>query len=164
MIAAPHTTNWDLPYTLAAFGVFRIPVRFTIKKEWLKPPLGFIMRFLGAIGIDRRPKSARGEKISFTEAMAKLFDDHEHLAVLVTPEGTRGYVEQWKTGFYYVAKMANVPIALGFLDYKEKHAGVGKIVYPSDNMEADLRKIMEFYRPKNAKFPEKFSIDQRYLP
>lgn len=164
MIASPHTSNWDLLFTLAAFGAFKIPLRFTIKKEWMKPPAGWLMRFFGAIGIDRRPKGESGRKISFTEAMVRLFDGREHLSVLVTPEGTRSLVTEWKTGFYYVAKEAGVPVALGFLDYKDKHAGVGKLVYPSDDMAADMREIMEFYAPIIGKNPEQFSVDQRYLP
>lgn len=162
MIASPHTSNWDLLFTLSAFGFFRIPLRFTIKKEWMRPPAGWFIRFLGGIGIDRRPKGESGRKLSFTEAMVRLFDKRDHLTVLVTPEGTRTKVTKWKTGFYYVAKQAGVPVALGFLDYKNKHAGVGKLVYPSDDMEADMREIMAFYAPIKGKNPEQFSIDERY--
>ncbi|MGF1534342.1 MAG: 1-acyl-sn-glycerol-3-phosphate acyltransferase [Bernardetiaceae bacterium] len=164
MIAAPHTSNWDLLFTLSTFGVFKIPLRFTIKREWMFPPMGWFFAFLGAIGIDRRPKEESGRKISFTQAMIRLFDQHEHLTVLVTPEGTRAYSQEWKTGFYHVAKAAGVPVALGFLDYKEKHAGVGAVVYPSDDMAADMRQIMAFYQTIHGKYPEKFSIDTRYRP
>ena len=73
-------------------------------------------------------------------------------------------METWKTGFYYVAKEAKVPIAFGYLDYKTKTAGIGKVIWPGEDMEADMREIMEFYQNIHPKFPELFSVDIRYLP
>ena len=117
---------------------------------------------MGGIGIDRSPRKPGEERLSMTEAMADLFKKHQRLAVMVTPEGSRSLRTEWKTGFYYVAKMADVPIALGYLDYAKKEAGVGMMVHPSDDMESDLRKIMAFYRDIGPKYPEKFSVDLRY--
>ncbi len=162
MIAAPHTSNWDLYFTRAAFAVLKIPVRFTIKKEWIRTPIGIFLLFLGAIPIDRKPKGMK-KPISMTDAMVNLFEHREQLTVLVTPEGTRSYQDRWRSGFYHVAQKANVPIALGYLDYKNKVAGVGGVVYLSGDMQADMKKIMEFYATISPKYPEKFSIDKRYL-
>lgn len=163
MLAVPHTSNWDIVYARAAFALLRVPVKFTIKKEWLRPPFGWLIKPLGGIGIDRSPKQPGEPRQSMVEAMAELFDKHPgSFVVLVTPEGTRSLSKQWKSGFYHVAKQAGVPITLGYLDYAKKEAGVGAIVYLTDDYEADMRKIMDFYRDKTAKFPAQFSLDERY--
>lgn len=163
MLAVPHTSNWDIVYARAAFSLLRVPVRFTIKKEWLRLPFGWLLKPLGAIGIDRTPKHPGEPRPSMVEAMADLFAQHQGpLVVLITPEGTRSKVSQWKSGFYHVAKMADVPITLGYLDYAKKEAGVGGIVHLTDDYEADMRKIMDFYRGKTARFPDQFSLDERF--
>jgi 1-acyl-sn-glycerol-3-phosphate acyltransferase len=163
IIAAPHTSNWDLWYARLAFFLMNIPLRFTIKKEWMRFPFGPLTRALGGIGIDRSPKQPGQPRKSMTEAMADLFTKHDVLAVMVTPEGTRSLRTEWKTGFYHVAQMANVPIALGYLDYKRKHAGVGPIIHPSGDIDMDMRTMMDFYRNIAPCHPDKFSLDQRYV-
>jgi 1-acyl-sn-glycerol-3-phosphate acyltransferase len=115
MIAAPHTSNWDLFYARIAFILLDIPVRFTVKKEWLRFPFNLFMKPLGAIGIDRSPKIPGQPRKSMVEAMTELFKNKDELVVMVTPEGTRKKTTKWKTGFYYVALNANVPISLGYL-------------------------------------------------
>ena len=163
IIASPHTSNWDLVYARAAFYLMGIPLRFTIKKEWLDSPLGWLVKRSGGLAIDRTPKKPGEPRKSMTQAMIDLFEEHQTLAMMVTPEGTRSLRKEWKMGFYHVAAGANVPIALGYLDYKRKHAGVGPIVYPSGDMDADLKKIMAFYKDIGPKHPEKFSVDERYV-
>ncbi|PIY08766.1 MAG: acyltransferase [Flexibacter sp. CG_4_10_14_3_um_filter_32_15] len=163
LIASPHTTNWDAIYTIAWFDIAKINWRFTIKKEWIKPPFGKMLLNMGAIGIDRRPKIVGEERPSMVQAMANLFTENEKLAVVFTPEATRNKVTEWKMGFYYAAKLANVPIVLGYLDYQKREAGVTKFIIPSDDMEADLKEIMDFYKDKKGKYPEKFSVDLRYV-
>lgn len=163
IIAAPHTSNWDLFFARLAFYLMDVPLRFTIKKEWLRFPFGPLTRAMGGIGIDRRPKVEGDPRKSMTEAMADLFTTHKRLAVMVTPEGTRSLRTEWKTGFYYVALTAGVPIALGYLDYARKHAGVGPIIHPTGDIDADMRKIMDFYRDIAPKHREKFSLDERYV-
>jgi len=159
MIASPHTSNWDLYYARLAFVLMRIPVRFTVKKEWLKFPFNILMKPIGAIGIDRSPKTGSIERKSMVEAMTDLFKEHDDLVVLVTPEGTRSLSTKWKSGFYYVALNAGVPITLGYLDYANKVAGVGKAVYPSGDYNKDMREIMDFYKDIKGRYPEKFSVD-----
>lgn len=162
IIASPHTSNWDLVYARSAFYLMGIPLRFTIKREWLRPPFGWLVKAMGGLGIDRSPKQPGEPRKSMTDAMIDLFKEHKTLAMMVTPEGSRSLRTEWKTGFYHVAVGAGVPIALGYLDYKRKHAGVGPIIHPSGDMDADLRKIMSFYNDIAPKHPEKFAIDQRY--
>ncbi len=162
IIASPHTSNWDFLYARAGFAILDIPLRYTVKKEFLRFPFKTLMNFLGAIGIDRTPKKPGEERPSLTDAMAELFEGRKELAVMVTPEGTRSLRTEWKTGFYYVAKKANVPVCFGYLDYEKREAGVGGVLHLSDDMDADLRKIMAFYKDIKGKIPEKFSVDLRY--
>lgn len=164
MIAAPHTSNWDIWYARLSFFIMGIPLRFTIKKEWMRFPFNLLVRPMGGIGIDRRPRRPGDARPSYVDAMADLFQQHDHLAIMITPEGTRSLRTQWKTGFYYVAIKAGVPICLGYLDYRKKEAGVGKVIYPSGNIEEDMRSMMDFYRNITGKYPELFSLDERYSP
>ncbi|QIC60376.1 acyltransferase [Acinetobacter schindleri] len=162
MIAAPHTSNWDALYARLALKALGVNVRLTIKDSYMQFPLGPFVRAMGGIGIDRRPKQAGEPRPSMVQVMTDLFKQHPELVMLVTPEGTRARQEQWKTGFYYVAVNAGVPIALAYMDYEHKKAGVGKIIHPTGNFEEDMAEIMDFYAGIQAKFPEEFSVDQRY--
>ncbi|WP_333831507.1 1-acyl-sn-glycerol-3-phosphate acyltransferase [Acinetobacter schindleri] len=162
MIAAPHTSNWDALYARLALKALGVNVRITIKDSYMQFPLGPFVRAMGGIGIDRRPKQAGEPRLSMVQVMTDLFKQHPELVMLVTPEGTRARQEQWKTGFYYVAVNAGVPIALAYMDYEQKKAGVGKIIHPTGNFEEDMAEIMDFYAGIQAKFPEEFSVDQRY--
>lgn len=163
MIAAPHTSNWDALYARLALKALGVNVRITIKDSYMKFPFGPFVRAMGGIGIDRRPKQAGQERPSMVELMSDLFKHHPHLVMLVTPEATRAKQEQWKTGFYHIAINAGVPIALAYMDYARKKTGVGKVIYPTGNMEQDMAEIMAFYAQIQAKFPAQFSVDQRYF-
>lgn len=162
MIAAPHTSNWDALYARLALKALGVNVRITIKDSYMQFPLGPFVRAMGGIGIDRRPKQAGEPRPSMVQVMTDLFKQHPELVMLVTPEGTRARQVQWKTGFYYVAVNAGVPIALAYMDYEHKKAGVGKIIHPTGNFEEDMAEIMDFYAGIQAKFPKEFSVDQRY--
>jgi 1-acyl-sn-glycerol-3-phosphate acyltransferase len=162
MIAAPHTSNWDLLFARCAFFLMNIPVRYTVKNDWMRFPFNLIFGPLGAIGIDRSPKVLGQERQSMTEAMIDLFRKNKELVIMVTPEGTRALRTKWKTGFYHVAVGAKVPIALGYLDYKNKIAGVGKILCPSGDMQKDMKEIMAFYKDIPPKHLKLFSIDLDY--
>ncbi len=162
MIAAPHTSNWDALYARLALKALGVNVRLTIKDSYMKLPFGPFVRAMGGIGIDRGAKQEGQERPSMVQLMSDLFKTHPKLVMLVTPEGTRAKQEQWKTGFYHVAVTAGVPIALAYMDYAKKKTGVGKIIYPSGDYEKDMTEIMAFYAEIRAKFPEKFSVDQRY--
>jgi 1-acyl-sn-glycerol-3-phosphate acyltransferase len=152
MVAAPHTSNWDLIYARAALYILRVPVKFTIKKEWMFFPLSILLNYLGAIPIDRKPKGMR--KKSMVDKMVEIFNKREKLIILVTPEGTRKYAKKWKSGFYYTAQRAGVPIALGYLDYGQKEAGIGAVFYPTGDIEKDVSEIKDYYKTKKAKYPE----------
>jgi 1-acyl-sn-glycerol-3-phosphate acyltransferase len=164
MIGAPHTSNWDFVYAIMVFVALDIPVRFTIKKEWMRFPFGGFMRSLGAIPIDRSPLKPGDPPRGTTEAMAALFKEHKNLVVLVTPEATRSKRSEWKTGFYYVAVQAGVPIGLGYLDYEKRRAGVHEFFHPSGDIAKDMHHMMAFYSGIHPKNPENFSVDTRYYP
>lgn len=164
MIAAPHTSNWDAVYTVGAFEAMGIPVRFTVKKEASFFPLGAILSSAGALWIDRSGSARKRNAKSYIDIMSDFFTEYENLVMLVSAEGTRSKVTQWKTGFYRVAQQAGVPIALGYLDYSRKEAGVGMLVHPTGDMLADMGKIMAFYADIAGKDPAKFSLDERYPP
>ncbi len=162
IIAAPHTTWWDIVYTYAALEMIGVKIRITVADKYTFWPIKKPLERMGAIWIDRRPKVPGTPRQSYVDTMIALYKDHDQLAVVVTPEGTRSYRDEWKLGFYHVAKGAGVPIGLGYLDYRNKIAGVGGVVHPSGDMAEDLAKVMDFYANIPAKFPERFSVDKRY--
>lgn len=159
-IGAPHTANYDIIPTLSVSHLMKRNARFVIKKEWTDFPLNLFFSPLGAVGLDRQ-QIKENKTLSTTDVMAKFFSDHEDFVLMISPEGTRSPVKQWKTGFYYIAQKAHVPIVLGFCDYKKKRAGMGMVIYP-ENFEHDMKKIMDFYREIKGYNPEKFLLDERY--
>ena len=164
IIAAPHTSNWDFVYAMIALRKLGLNPRFTIKKELNKFPIGSWIESLGALWIDRSPKDGSKDRLSMTQVMVNLFDQSEEpIAILFTAEGTRKKTTKWKSGFYYTAMEAKVPICLAFMDYKSRKTGVGMCFMPSANIEEDMKIIMDFYRDKNAKFPANFALDERYI-
>ncbi|ROV58018.1 acyltransferase [Vibrio ponticus] len=157
MIGAPHTSNWDFVYSMAAYSYMGINnPRFTIKKEWLRFPFNLILSPLGAIAIDRSAKKPGEKRPSMVDEMVSFIEDSDEITVLVTPEATRSPVKRWKKGFYQVALKADVPILLGYLDYHKREAGIGKVIYPSGDLDKDLREIYDFYNQIHPKHPERF--------
>ena len=161
IIALPHTSNWDFVYAMGALSEMKIKTRFTIKKEWFKFPFKGLMTKLGALPIDRT-KNADGTRKGTVEAMVDLFNSRKELLLLITPEGTRSRVDKWRTGFYYVALKAKVPIALGFIDYAKRECGIDKLIYPTGNYNADMQLIMDCYKNVTGKNPENFALDTSF--
>jgi 1-acyl-sn-glycerol-3-phosphate acyltransferase len=152
VIAAPHTTNWDFPITLALAFSFKCNVYWMGKDTLFKPPFGAIMKFLGGVPIDRSTSS------NLVEQSIQAFGQNNKLVLVIPPEGTRKNVRYWKTGFYYIANGANVPIVMGFLDYKRKVGGIGYIFQPTGNIDTDMVAIQFFYANISGKYPEKSSL------
>ncbi|UCE86847.1 MAG: lysophospholipid acyltransferase family protein [Deltaproteobacteria bacterium] len=150
LIAAPHTSNWDLAYLLAFAAIFDIRISWMGKHVLFRPPLGWLMRALGGIPIVRH---ARGNMVS---QMARAFEDNDSLALVVPAEGTRGYVPHWKSGFYHIARQADVPIVLGFLDFARRRGGFGPALYPTGDIRRDMDEIRDFYADKAGKYPDQF--------
>jgi len=149
VIAAPHTSNWDGFWALTYKVAVGIDIRFFAKKSLFWFPLGSLLRGLGGIPLDRsRARSA-------VMQAATMFEAEESFYFGLAPEGTRALRDAWKTGFYRIAKAANVPVYLGALDYKRKQVGITGRLDPSDDMAADLRKCAEFYADIEGRWPEK---------
>ncbi|MBC3936087.1 lysophospholipid acyltransferase family protein [Undibacterium rugosum] len=150
LIAAPHTSNWDFPVTLMVCFVLRLRVYWMGKASLFPPVLGGVMRWLGGIAVDR---SRSGNLVQST---VDAFHASDRLTVIVPPEGTRGKVTHWKTGFYYIALGAGVPIALGYLDFGRKVGGIGKMFMPTGDIVADMQEIRRFYAGIQGKHPQQF--------
>jgi 1-acyl-sn-glycerol-3-phosphate acyltransferase len=160
IVGAPHTSNWDFVPAMTLVYRSGLKAKFVIKKEWLRFPIGLVLKPIGAIGIDRaRIKS--GAVKSSTDLMAHLFEDHHDISLMIAPEGTRSPTAEWKSGFWHIAHKANVPIALAFADYKTKRAGIGLVLHTTD-FETDMRTIMDFYRSVEPRWPAKFKLDHRF--
>ena len=150
LIAAPHTSNWDFPITLMVCFVLRLKVYWMAKASLFVWPLGSLSRWLGGIAIDR---SASNNTVQNTIA---AFGARERLAVIVAPEGTRGKVTHWKTGFYHMAHGAGVPIALAYLDFRRKAGGIGRMFYTTGDIGADMAEIQRFYSGITGKNRDQF--------
>jgi 1-acyl-sn-glycerol-3-phosphate acyltransferase len=145
VVAAPHTSNWDLPFTLAVAAALGVRISWMGKHTIFRPPFGTLMRAVGGLSVDRRsPRGAVGEAVD-------LLARHERLFLVIAPQGTRSETDHWKTGFYRIAHEAGVPIVLGFLDYGRKVGGLGKIFTPTGDVERDMKAIREFYAPMRGK-------------
>ena len=150
LIAAPHTSNWDLPYMLAITFVLRAKIYWMGKEQIFKPPFKHLMMWMGGIPVDR---SKSNNLVDFT---ASILDKSEALVVAVPPEGTRSKVKRWKTGFYHIASKAQVPIVFGFLDYKKKEGGLGSSLKPTGNIDKDMEVVKSFYGNIQGKFPSQY--------
>jgi|HubBroStandDraft_6_1064221.scaffolds.fasta_scaffold716393_2 1-acyl-sn-glycerol-3-phosphate acyltransferase len=148
VVAAPHTSGWDLPFMLACSYAMRVPISWMGKQELFRPPFGWFMRLLGGIPIDR---SARHDRVGWA---ASLFAREPDLVLAVPAEGTRARVDYWKSGFYHIARTASVPIGLGFLDYARRTTGIGRFVMPTGDVRADMDQIRSFYEDVRGKYPE----------
>ncbi|MBI4516351.1 MAG: lysophospholipid acyltransferase family protein [Deltaproteobacteria bacterium] len=148
IIAAPHTSNWDAFIMVTAAYIFRVKLSWFVKDAAFFFPLGPIVRYFGGIAIDR---SRRGHMV---EQAIESFATTKQLILAVPPEGTRKRSTHWKTGFYYIAYGARVPIVLGYLDYKRKVAGLGPAFITTGDIEADFRVFDEFYAKVTPKYPE----------
>jgi 1-acyl-sn-glycerol-3-phosphate acyltransferase len=154
LIAAPHTSNWDLPYTLLAGFALHLHIYWMGKEQIFKPPFRSIMMWLG--GIPVRRETANNLVAASAEAIKAA---NGPLQLVVPPEGTRNKTRYWKTGFYYIAVSAQVPIVMSYLDYKNKRLGLGPIFHPTGNIEVDMVTIKAFYAQFAGKNPDQFHAD-----
>ncbi len=148
LIAAPHTSNWDGLIMLLAVRVFGVKLHWFVKKSWFVFPLGFVMRALGGVPIDRTASHGVVD-----HAIAQ-FAGNAELVLAVPPEGTRQKAPYWKSGFYHIARGAKVPIVLGYLDYGRKVAGLGPAFLPTGNLQADFAVFREFYATIKGRYPD----------
>lgn len=154
LIAAPHTSNWDFPYTLMLCFALRLRVYWVGKASLFRWPLGPLARWLGGIPVDRQASK------NMVQTTIEAFERQQRLVILVAPEGTRGYVSHWKTGFYHIAHGAGVPVALAYLDFRRKAGGIGRMFSTSGDIGADMAQIQCFYRGVSGRNQQQFDAAQ----
>ena len=151
IIAAPHTSNWDFVYLMAAAMVLKLPIYWLGKKELFAPPLGFLMSALRGIPVDRSAST------NLVQQVVERMNSTKEMSVVVPPSGTRGKAKHWRSGFYWVAQQAEAQIVCGYLDYAKKEAGLGHRFFPSGDVGADMQLVREFYKPITGKFPDQLT-------
>jgi 1-acyl-sn-glycerol-3-phosphate acyltransferase len=147
VIAAPHTSNWDLFYMLAVAFALGISPRWLGKRQLFHWPLGLLMRGFGGIPVDR---DRRGNLV---EQAAAQLRDAESLFLVVPPSGTRSRAPYWKSGFYHIARAAGVPILCSYLDYPRKRGGIGLVFVPG-TLVGDMDRLRAFYRDIRGRYPD----------
>ena len=152
IIAAPHSSNWDLPHTIATGAALNLNFHFLAKHTIFRPPWGWFFRAMGGIPIDRRSSG------NYVEKVADFIRERDRCAVVVAPEGTRSKKDYWKSGFYHIAREADVPIVCGFLDFENRTCGVGKAIYPIGTPAEVMDEIRSFYRTTMALKPDLVTI------
>ena len=153
-IAAPHTSNWDLPYTLMVAFALRLNPYWMGKQSIFRAPFGGLMRWLGGIPVNR----AQSSNLVAASAQA-IAEADGPLQLIVPPEGTRSKTRYWKTGFYYIAQTARVPIVMAYMDYATKRSGLGPLFQPTGDIEADMAAIKAFYAPFKGKNAAQFEAE-----
>ena len=151
-IAAPHTSNWDLPYTLMVAFALRLNPYWMGKHTIFKAPFGPVMRWLGGIAVNRE----QANNLVAASALA-IREADGPVQLIVPPEGTRSKTRYWKTGFYYIAQTAGVPIVMAYMDYASKRSGLGPLFQPTGDVEADMAAIKAFYAPFKGRNAGQFS-------
>ncbi len=149
IVVGPHTSNWDFVLGKMAFITYGVKGRFLIKKELFFPPLGWILKAMGGVPVDRKQRN------NLTDTAVKFFNENETMYLVFTPEGTRSYNPKWKKGFYYIAQKANVPIYICYMDYANKTGGFHSLFYPTGNVDEDILYIKSILKEYKGKFPEK---------
>jgi 1-acyl-sn-glycerol-3-phosphate acyltransferase len=144
----PHTSNWDFGVGYLAKLAAGLPVHFVGKHTLFRGPLGPLLRRMGGIPVDRRAATGLiGQLVNEMEARPWMW-------LAIAPEGTRAYVDHWKSGFYRVATAAKVPIGLAFIDWRARVVGLTEYLVPSGDEAADLERIRRVYGGKVGRRPE----------
>ena len=149
LIAAPHTSNWDFVLMMLCGMVLGIWPAWVGKHTLFVPPLGWLARAARGIPVDRDSPH------NMVEQLAGQFATRDALVLAMPPEGSRANSHYWRSGFYFVARGAGVPVALGFLDYGRRRGGIGPLLHPGDDLMADMNRVRDFYADKRGRFPQR---------
>lgn len=147
IIAAPHTSNWDFLYFIGLTEDIGIQPHFMAKDSLFRWPMGKFMRDMGGVPV------VRSSRQNVVDTMAAEFARRDRFMLTIAPEGTRGKVGQWRTGFYHIAMKAGVPLVVGMMDYGTKTGGLGPAIWPTGDYDADMARIFELYRTVTPKHP-----------
>ncbi len=153
LIAAPHTSNWDFVYLLLASFALRLNIYWMGKASLFSGPFGPVMRWLGGIAVNREQS---GDLVA--ASVEALKNAEGPVQLVVPPEGTRSRVRRWKTGFYYIAVGAELPILPAYLDFGQRRLGLGPVFHPTGDIERDMPQIQAFYAPMRGKNPQQFDL------
>ncbi len=151
---APHTSNWDFILGKLTYASIGRKAGFLMKSSWFFFPLGYIFRSMGGVPVYRKNK--RG---SIVDQLVERFNNTERLSIAITPEGTRSRNKKWHTGFLQIAYRANIPIMIGILDYGHKTITIDDVLFPTGEIDSDLKAVQQAYESSQAKYPEKFAKD-----
>lgn len=149
LVAAYHTSTLDGAVFFFSTLIWRVRLNYLGKDTLFRGPFGIFFRWSGGIPIDRTISS------NVVDQAIHAFNERDQMLLVLAPEGTRKKATYWKTGFYYIALGAKVPIGLGYADYRTRSVGVGKVIFPSGDIEADMQIIREFYAKVTPRHAEK---------
>ena len=150
LVGAPHTSNWDFILTISTMFALGIQFNWLAKDSLFKGPFSGIFRYLGGIGVDRSKSN------NLVDSVVNEFKKRESILLAIMPEGTRSKVRRWRTGFYYMAEQAKVPLLLITFDYGRKIMRIGPTITPSGDIETDLPQIQSYFEDIKGKNPEKY--------
>lgn len=147
-VAIPHTSNWDFVYGWLAIRALNLKVTIFVKDAFFVFPLKTVCKFFGVAPVNRRKST------NFVDSIAAQFEEQEELAALITPEGTRKYAEELKSGYYYLAKKAQIPIVVALPDYANKSFHLLPARDPLPTFEEDAAQLIELTKTTTACRPE----------
>ena len=151
IIAAPHTSNWDFFLFIFAVSVLGLKPSVLIKDTIFIGPLGWFLRYCGAIPVNRRQAN------SLVTDVASIFNNSDQFVLIITPEGTRSPNPNWKRGFHHIARAAKVPVLVVYVDSSVKTIGIEGFIYPSDDAEKDILEIKTFFDTKKGLKPQNYA-------
>lgn len=153
LIAAPHTSNWDFVYFLGLTDQLGIRPHFMAKTSLFRWPFTNFMLDMGGVPVDRTSSK------NYVQQMIDEFNRRTEFMLTIAPEGTRGTVKAWKTGFYHIAMGAGVPLVVGMMDYSKRTGGLGPAIWPTGDYAADMKKVAEIYATVTPRHPAKGMTD-----
>ena len=151
LIVAPHTSNWDFILFVFAVSVLRLQPSVLIKSTLFVGPLGWLLRYCGAIPVNRTQAN------SLVDYIAGIYAEREEFVLIITPEGTRSANPNWKRGFHHVARQAEVPVLVVYVDSAIRTIGIEGLMEPSDDVDADINKLKQFYDSKSGLKPKNYA-------
>jgi 1-acyl-sn-glycerol-3-phosphate acyltransferase len=149
MMVMPHTSAHDFYLGIFTRGITQLQMNWVGKKELFRFPFGFYFRYMGGEPLDRTGG------LNKVDSIASIFERKEIFRLAVAPEGTRKYVNELKTGFYYIALKANVPIIPVAFDFGKKEVNLGAPLMPTGDIESDLSTLKKHYIGVEGKIPDK---------
>ena len=151
IIVAPHTSNWDFPLFIFVVSMLKLQPSVLIKHTVFRGPLDWFFRYCGGIPVNRKRGGSLVDKIK------KIYEEREQFSLIITPEGTRSANPNWKLGFHHIARAANVPILMVYVDSTSRTVGIEGLFEPTADMLADIKKIKKFYDSKKGLIPSNYA-------